>query len=63
MPGIKMINIGKSLSRSIGEQNGKGNCDIKYFVSDDAESFKENAAAYLGRELKESVEKIDIQNY
>ncbi len=63
IPGINMINIGKSLSRSIGEQTGKGTCNIKYYVSDDAEGFRANAAAYLGREIGGSVEKIDIQNY
>ncbi len=63
IPGINMINIGKSLSQSIGKQTGKGTCDIKYYVSDDAEDFRRNAASYIGRELVESVEKIDIQNY
>ena len=63
IPGINMINIGKSLSQSIGKETEKGIVDIKYFVSDDAEDFRRNAGAYLGREITETVEKIDIQNY
>lgn len=63
IPGIKMINIGKSLSESIGEQTGKGTANISYYVSDDAEGFRQNAVAYLGKELNGTVEKIDIQNY
>lgn len=63
IPGIKMINIGKSLSASLGKQIGKGTENIEYYVSDDADGFCQNASAYLGEELGHPVTKIDIQNY
>ena len=63
IPGINMINIGKSLSGSLCKPTGKGTQNVEYYVSDDAEGFRKNASAYLGRELEAPVTKIDIQNY
>ncbi|MGI5959638.1 MAG: glutamate racemase [Massiliimalia sp.] len=70
-PDIRLIDPGKEAARSVqafltqsrmlNDQEGPGQCH--YYVSDDVESFAQNAGVFLEESILGDVEKIDIDQY
>lgn len=65
LPGVTLINSGaeaaKALSRIV--KNEEENGDIRYFVSDNPQNFKELASLFLEEDIGGATGKIDIEKY
>jgi glutamate racemase len=65
LPGVEMVNAGAEaaaalrglMRRAEAGRTGK----LRFFVSDDAEGFSEQAAMFLRREIKEMAEFVDLE--
>lgn len=62
--GVALINPGReaavAIQNIIEQSESKKTGNYRFFVSDDAEGFKRNAAVFLGGELPGSVENVNI---
>ena len=63
---VNLIDVGResalACQAAVQKETGtKGR--VRFFVSDTAESFEKTARIFLGRDMKEEVEQIDIQSY
>lgn len=69
LPGVTLISSGAqsaaALKNSLAEKGltGGGSGSVSYYVSDNADGFAEQARVFLGEEIKQSVEKVDIAKY
>ncbi len=67
--GVRLIDVGresalacqKAVEQDSAPQGAKGS--VRFFVSDTAKAFEKTARIFLGRDMKEEVEQIDIQSY
>lgn len=61
---VTLIDSGEELARELREDTPtKTAPNISFYVSDDAASFAENAAVFLGDSLKPTAEYVDIQKF
>lgn len=64
--GVTLIDVGResALACKAAVQTEEGNKGrVRFFVSDTVQSFEKTARIFLGRDMKEEVEQIDIQSY
>ena len=64
LPGVKLVNTGKEAAKALSayaEDNGVQT--VKYYVSDDTSGFASTASLFLGYDVKDSAERIDIEKY
>ncbi|MDR0293942.1 MAG: glutamate racemase [Oscillospiraceae bacterium] len=67
LPGVTLINAGAEAAGALrglmerAEPGGSGS--LRFFVSDDAEGFSEQAAMFLQREVAEMAEGVDIEDF
>lgn len=65
LPGVTLISSGEEAAKRVVNTLGskQGSSKTRYYVSDDPEMFIKNASIFLGEELTDKVEKIDINEY
>ena len=64
LPGVSLISTGAETARKVasmrnGKAGGKAG-EVRYFVSDDPDSFNKNATLFLGEPLPVKAEKTDV---
>lgn len=67
LPGVTLINAGAEAAVSLDELVERNTPDrsgtLRFFVSDDAEGFSEQAALFLRREIPETAEIVDLEDF
>ncbi|MBQ7500644.1 MAG: glutamate racemase [Clostridia bacterium] len=64
LPGVRLVNTGKEAAKALGAYAGdNGGRSIKYYVSDDTSGFASTASLFLGYDVTDSAERIDIEKY
>ena len=64
LPGVNLVNTGKEAAKALkAYARDPGSRQIKYYVTDDPAGFASTASIFLGYDVKDSAERIDIEKY
>ncbi len=67
LPDVTLINSGAEAAKKalevLGKKENRGCGSVSYYVSDDPTMFVSNASLFLGKEVKGTVDKININEY
>lgn len=65
LPGVTLINSGAEAAKALSNiaKNKDENGEVRYFVSDNPNNFRELASLFLEEDIGDTTQKIDIEEY